>query len=223
MSKAIFDDIAPVYDKWYETPAGKAVDFVERRAVEELFKPRGKKILEIGCGTGLYTVWLAAEGYDLTAVDVSSKMMAFAQEKIKKMGKQVKWVQADITEILDDLESYDGILSMTAFEFIDEPEKVLQRLFNLLTPGGCLVIGVIGDNSLWSKRHRKSAEKNSESVFHKARFYTEEDILSWDLGVKPEIRKVLYFSPDIETFAEALEQEKKAVGNPGFLVARWTK
>lgn len=34
MSNALFDDLAPYYDQWYETPVEKAVDYVERKAVK---------------------------------------------------------------------------------------------------------------------------------------------------------------------------------------------
>ena len=122
MNKPIFDNVAEQYDSWYESPVGSAVDYVERRAADELFTPKGSRVLEIGCGTGLYTVRLAAKGYDVTALDISSEMMNIAQAKVKAIGKEVKWILDDITNILDSLERYDGIFSMTAFEFI--PEKI---------------------------------------------------------------------------------------------------
>ncbi len=223
MEKALFDDIAHSYDKWYETPIGRAVDLVERKAIEEFFVPSGRKVLEIGCGTGLYTVWLAEQGCQVTAVDVSREMMDQARKKVEERGNKVNWIHGDITEYLDDLGSFDGILSMTAFEFIPEPENVLRKLYEKLNPGGCLVIGVIGDDNAWSKKYREAASLNPQSVFNQARFFRAEEIEAWRIGTKPEIRGVLYFPPDAESFEDAIEMEQKVITNPGFIVVRWKK
>lgn len=135
MGEAIFDRVALHYDSWYETELGAVSDQVERQLALSMFQAPGPKVLEIGCGTGQYTTWLVQEGYTVTAVDISGEMMALAQKKIETLKTKtskdyyVNWWQADITEILDQLETYDGIFSMTAFEFVPEPEKVLQKLF----------------------------------------------------------------------------------------------
>lgn len=223
MTKPTFDNVADQYDKWYETPLGRAVDEVERRALDDLFKPKGNRILEIGCGTGLYTVRMVAKGYNVTALDISSEMMKMAQAKVKSIGKEVEWILGDINDMLENLATYDGIFSMTALEFIPEPQKVLEALYQKLNPGGCLVIGMIADNSTWSATYRQAASQDPESVFHKAHFFTEQEIKGWNLGDTLEIRKALFFSPETTSYEEALQQEEKAQGNPGFLVAGWRK
>lgn len=80
----------------------------------QFFQTSGPKILEIGCGTGQYTTKLAEQGYQITAVDISEEMMAVAREKITNLGYEAKWLKADITLIMDQLEQYQGILSMSA-------------------------------------------------------------------------------------------------------------
>lgn len=223
MSNALFDDLAPYYDQWYETPVEKAVDYVERKAVKDLFRPQGKAVLEVGCGTGLYTLWLASEGYNVTGLDISPEMVKYARAKIQKAGKKVTWILDDIHTVLNDLPAYDGILSVTAFEFIPEPENTLRSLYQKVKPGGCLVIGVIAGNNPWSELYRKSAEENPESVFKNARFFSEQEIRNWKIGAEPQIRRALFFPPDIQDFEKALELEEMAQGNPGFIAARWQK
>ncbi|MHB1407913.1 MAG: class I SAM-dependent methyltransferase, partial [Desulfitobacteriaceae bacterium] len=139
MTEAIFDRVAADYDSWYETEPGKAADQVERLLAQTMFQPSGTRVLEVGCGTGQYTAWLVQEGYVLTAVDVSGEMMAKAQARIATVGGQVQWWQADIIEILNQLGKFHGIFSMTAFEFIPQPEQVLAKLYDCLEPGGCLL------------------------------------------------------------------------------------
>lgn len=229
MNEALFDPVAAHYDSWYDTELGSVSDQVERRLAQSMFKAPGPQVLEIGCGTGQYTSWLLQEGYEVTAVDISGKMMALAQKKIAALqettpqAKPVHWWHGDITEILDQLETYDGIFSMTAFEFVPEPETVLPKLFSRLNPGGCLLIGLIAGESAWSDYYEEAARRKPASVFARAALYTKEEIASWRLGVPAEIGECLFFPPHIQTAAEALALEEERAGNPGFVVARWVK
>ncbi|GAB6154061.1 class I SAM-dependent methyltransferase [Desulfosporosinus burensis] len=219
----LFDPIAEDYDNWYETEIGRVADQVERDLVVQLFQPSGPKLLEIGCGTGQYTTKLAEQGYHITAVDISEKMMARAREKIANLGYQVKWLNADITQIIDQLEQYHGILSMSAFEFIPNPEEILARLFEHIEPKGCLVIGVIAGESPWSEFYGRKANAKPESVFAHARFYTESEIRQWKVGGRLEIGKALYFPPEVSSVERALTMEKQKNTNPNFIVAKWVK
>jgi ubiquinone/menaquinone biosynthesis C-methylase UbiE len=229
MKEALFDHVAAGYDSWYETELGSVSDQVERHLAQSMFIVPGPKVLEIGCGTGQYTSWLVQEGYEVTAVDISSEMMTLAQKKIAALKestakvKPVHWHHADITKILDQLETYDGIFSMTAFEFIPEPEKVLQELFSHLKPGGCLLIGFIAGRSAWSEYYEEAARNKPTSVFARAAFYSKEEISSWQIVVPAEIGECLFFPPNVQTTAEALAIEEKRDGNPGFVVAKWVK
>ena len=223
MSIELFDPIAEGYDKWYETEIGRVADQVERELAFQFFQPLGPKILEIGCGTGQYTTKLAEQGYQITAVDISEKMMARAQEKITNLGYQVKWLKADITQTMDQLEHYQGILSMSAFEFIPNPEEMLASLFEHLEPKGCLVIGVIAAESSWGEFYRSKAKTKPESVFAHARLYTEAEIRQWKVGGRLELGKALYFPPEVSSPEQALIMEKQRNTNPSFIVAKWVK
>ena len=223
MTMELFDPIAEDYDQWYETEIGRAADQAEREPAVRLFQPPGPKVLEIGCGTGQYTTQLAEQGYQITAVDISEKMMARAQRKIAGLGYSVKWLKADITQIMDQLEQYQGIFSLSAFEFIPHPEETLRGLFEHLEPQGCLVIGVIAGESPWGEFYAAKAQKNPESVFARARLYTEAEIRQWRVGGKLELEGALYFPPEVASLERALTMEREKTARPGFIVAKWLK
>jgi ubiquinone biosynthesis O-methyltransferase len=223
MKKPVFDQAAAEYDSWYTTELGQTVDSVENKLIQALFTPQGSDVLEVGCGTGLYTSRLAEKGLKVTALDISEKMMEKAKERLKQKKLDVQWIQADIHEILPKLGTYDGILSMTAFEFIPNPEHVLSELFKHLNPGGCLVIGVIAGNSSWSELYTQSVKVNPESVFATAKFYTPEEMKTWKVGGTFEIGSALYFPPQTNSFKEAMSLEEERRNNPGFIVGKWVK
>lgn len=220
---ALFDQVAQEYDAWYEDSLGKLVDQTERALISELFKPSGPRILEIGCGTGQYSAWLAAQGYELTAVDVSPAMLDCARTKLASLGFKADWQEADIREIQEQLGVYHGILSVTAMEFIPDPGELLTTMFKHLAPGGCLVVGFIAGGSAWSEFYQRIAAENPDSVFAQAQFYDEEEIRSWHITGQLTFAKGLYFSPGVESPERAGELESQRLGRPGFLVAKWVK
>ena len=72
----IFNGVAERYDKWFTTPIGRYVDSVEWEMFKEKMKPRGgEKALDVGCGTGIYLLRLAAMGLTCTGIDTSDKML----------------------------------------------------------------------------------------------------------------------------------------------------
>ena len=74
-SRYDFDRIAEGYDKWYETRRGALYDRLEKKAINGFLPPSsgGKKLLEIGCGTGHWSAFFSNKGYHLTGVDISDE------------------------------------------------------------------------------------------------------------------------------------------------------
>jgi SAM-dependent methyltransferase len=60
---AWFEAHASDYDAWYDSELGRYVDSVEKGLIEELAEPvPGERALDIGCGTGKHSIWLAEKG-----------------------------------------------------------------------------------------------------------------------------------------------------------------
>lgn len=96
--------------------------------------------LEIGCGTGKNTVWLAQQAVRVTAVDFSEEMLAKAKEKITS--SNVAFLQADIT-LPWQLESnrFDLVSFSLVLEHIEDLEPVFREATRVLQPGGSLYLG----------------------------------------------------------------------------------
>ncbi len=86
------------YDSWaeqYDTNNNRTRDLEAVALRHSLSKISFESCLEIGCGTGKNTAWLAEQAKQITAVDLSEVMLAKAKEKIT--APKVQFVQADIT------------------------------------------------------------------------------------------------------------------------------
>ncbi len=91
------------------------------------------KVLEIGCGTGKNTVWLAGLCNQLTAVDFSTEMMQLAQQKISS--PNIRFKQADITMPWQ-LEKVDLITCSLVLEHIENIDFVFQQAATVLEAKG---------------------------------------------------------------------------------------
>ncbi len=111
--------------------------------IEEIPGGRLDRILEIGCGTGIYTRLLKA-GFkysNIRAVDISEKMIQVACEKIRD--EKVVFEVGDAEKIALD-EEYDLITSNSAIQWFESIEKTLQRYSSVLKKGAWLIFSTFG-------------------------------------------------------------------------------
>jgi SAM-dependent methyltransferase len=94
------DEVAHWEDRYREQPpwdTGRVSAELVRRLGQYTI-PRGRAV-ELGCGTGTNAVWLAQQGFDVTAIDISPTAIALAETKAKESGVSVRFVAADVTAL----------------------------------------------------------------------------------------------------------------------------
>jgi len=126
---ALFDSKADTYDSWYMTPLGAYEDELESALVfKHAGVVRGKTVLDVGCGTGLYSIRFSEAGADVTAVDISSRMIEIARRKAQDRGQYIWFDQADMSKLPYENRTFDMVLSITALEFSDDPLSALMEM-----------------------------------------------------------------------------------------------
>ena len=82
LEKQRFDDWPERYDRWFETPVGKAVLKYETELILEMLRPgRGERILDAGSGTGIFTREFLTRGAEVVGLDISLAMLVYAEKK----------------------------------------------------------------------------------------------------------------------------------------------
>lgn len=215
--KQLFDDKAASYDAWYQTGAGRYVDRVEKEAIWAYLEPRaGMTVLDVGCGTGNYTLELARAGVKATGVDISSGMLARAKAKAVAEGLAVEFIQADAVKLPFPDHCFDAVISVSALEFLPDLAAALRECYRVVKPGGRLVVGVIGRDSAWGRYYSAKAGRDPGSVFSRARLYTLDELMDAMPGGQIKARAVLFTPPDFDYTNEQLAREvESAAGRAG--------
>lgn len=137
MTYALFGRAANRYD-WHTPPHHYQDDhaFVLGR-----LGPPACRILDVGCGTGVFLEKARASGFDATGLDNAPEMVALASRRV---GPDL--VRLGRMQDLADCASYDGIVSLSwSFNYVRslcEAREVLSRLFEALRSGGRLVLQI---------------------------------------------------------------------------------
>ncbi|AKX93945.1 demethylrebeccamycin-D-glucose O-methyltransferase [Moorella thermoacetica] len=222
----IFDRKAGDYDDWYTRPLGALVDRVEKEPIYAYLDPHaGEHILDVGCGTGNFSLELARRGVKVTGIDISDPMLAKARKKAADAGLAIEFLHADAMNLPFGDNTFDKIVSVTALEFAPDLKAVLEESYRVLKPGGRMVIGLIGGNSLWSRHYEARAAREPDCLFRYARFYTLDELLAAMPGKNVQGKAVLFFGPDFDgtKVDEALAIEAAAARegrtNGGFITA----
>jgi len=136
-----FGPLADEYDRWYETPAGRAHDRVQIRDVRRLLRPAraGERLLDVGCGTGHWSRFFLSLRYDVHGIDISPEMIAVARTSVPGCDFDV----ADACALPFEDASFDVVAAMATLEFIRDPPAALREMSRCVKPGGSLLIGTL--------------------------------------------------------------------------------
>lgn len=111
-----------------------------------------KKLLDIGCGTGLELdeIWKRQPGISVTGIDLTGPMLDVLRKKYP--GKPLTLIEGDYFEVPFGTECFDVAVSFETLHHYPAQKKltVFQKLYDCLKPGGCyLEADYIADDQEW--------------------------------------------------------------------------
>ena len=105
----------------------------------------GQRVLELGCGWGALTLWMAEQypGSHIIAVSNSAPQRAFIEARATERGlDNVRVVTADMNDFVPEDAPFDRVVSVEMFEHMRNWRALLERIADWLAPGGRLMLHV---------------------------------------------------------------------------------
>lgn len=96
---------------------------------------KGKKVLDVGCGTGLFDFLIAKRGADVLAIDFAPEAIAVASKTYE--ASNLKFEEGAAHTISG---KYDVIVSLGTLEHMDDPLVTLKKFKKHLNPGGVIMV-----------------------------------------------------------------------------------
>ncbi len=103
----------------------------------------GRRALDLACGEGRNSIFLARNGFRVTGVDISDEALAKAERRAVAEGVEIEWINADL----------EGVVIPRRYDLILNINFLLRDLFGscvaALSPGGVLLVETImaGENA----------------------------------------------------------------------------
>jgi 2-polyprenyl-3-methyl-5-hydroxy-6-metoxy-1,4-benzoquinol methylase len=163
--KVMIMSIKSAYDDWsktYDTDENLTRDLDQRVIREVLINRQFTSILEIGCGTGKNTSFLAQIGKIVHAVDFSQEMIEKAKEKVQ--ADHIRFSIRDITQSWNfENQSFDLIVCNLVLEHIEDLSFVFSEATHVLQDKGIFFISELHPFKQYEGK--------------KARFYRDEEAI----------------------------------------------
>jgi len=132
---------------WVEAPH----PFITRARLREVLEPApGERILEVGPGTGYYTLdvagWVGQQG-EIEILDIQREMLDHTMDRASERGlTNIAPTQGDATALPYEDDGFDGAYLTTVLGEVPDQEAAVRELARVLKPGGRLVVGeLLGD------------------------------------------------------------------------------
>ncbi|QJT10043.1 class I SAM-dependent methyltransferase [Oceanidesulfovibrio marinus] len=123
------------YLAWFETPRGRFAVSQEMRLLDYLvsgWPRRNQKLLEVGCGPGVFLERFWHLGFDISGLDISPAMIDAARTRL---GKHTDLHVGNAEHLPFGDNDFDFVLVITLLELADDPEAVLREAVRVARKG----------------------------------------------------------------------------------------
>ena len=208
------------YDRWasvYDHDANPLPALEEPYVREALGDVRGRDVLDLGCGTGRHTAWLAESGARVTAVDFSEKMLERAKRKVS--AGDVRFVVHDLHEPLPlDDALFDAVVSGLVLEHLRDLDAFFIEANRVLRPQGRAVVSAMHPAMfLRDSRARFTDPDSGEVIAPGSLSHRLGDFVMAALNAGFALRRIGEHAPDAE-FVGRYPRAERYLGWPMLVV-----
>ena len=143
--KTDWNSMAKAYEEFNNSPDSYSFN-IEWTCIRNILPALdGKTIVDLGCGTGIFTFLLEhLNPKSITGIDLSAEMLEIAKEKAAEKSSRAIFFQCDALDCAERIdEAVDFVFSSTTSHYIRDLGALLKNVYGILKPGGVAVFSVI--------------------------------------------------------------------------------
>lgn len=164
---------------WSKNKDGKwLVPCPEAAFLAERWREMGlSRFLDLGCGLGRHSVYMALHGFNTTAVDLSYFGVDNLNKWAAKEGLSIKTRVCNMLSLPFDDDSFDCIMAYNVIYHTDTSGfiRTIEEIQRVLKPGGEVFLTLISKNT-WSFQHAESFQRLDANTLLRNEHETEKDV-----------------------------------------------
>jgi len=120
-------------------------DFIHEQVMEFSSQMRDRpcqRILDLGCGAGRHTLYLASMGFEVSAMDLSETALEYTRRRMDEAGFSADLQKADMEILPYPSETFEGIISIHVIfhNTLAGMQRTIDEMWRILRPGGRVLI-----------------------------------------------------------------------------------
>jgi ubiquinone/menaquinone biosynthesis C-methylase UbiE len=145
-SWSFFRNIDRKFLKWIPFMQSGGYPFLTRYV--DMKGLKGKKLLDIACGTGVLTEQFVRMGADVTAIDLTPKAVELTKKRLALYGIQANVMEADAQKLPFPDHSFDFVCAWGCLMHMPKTEQAIAEIKRVLKPGGSMIAMMYHSNSV---------------------------------------------------------------------------
>jgi len=112
--------------------------------VKKFVDLKGKSVLDVGCGGGVFSEAMAASGAKVTAIDLADESLEVAKLHLYESQYQINYIKQSVEQFADEhIAGFDVIVCMEMLEHVPDPQSIVNACAKILKPGGWIFLSTI--------------------------------------------------------------------------------
>jgi ubiquinone/menaquinone biosynthesis C-methylase UbiE len=210
------DPVEHAYDTWadtYDRDENRTRDLDALVLRQQPLRLTDAAVLELGCGTGKNTSWLAQVARQVVALDFSEGMLSKARERISS--KNVQFIKHDLTLAWPlQSESQDVVVGNLVLEHLRDLDPVFREAQRVLRSGGQLFL---------CELHPFRQLRGSQAHFHRTDTGERQPVTAFVHHVSDYINSGLSAGLALESVGDWCDQDAAPPALPRLFSTRWRR